>query len=223
MKAEVDALRYIINNFDGAKKENAGLKLIWSDTYSTAYYMGKKLVRNPADIVGVKIGCDGMRQEVVQSIGGTPVYTIPPLMYQQLQTGVVSGVLVSIGAAGDWQLQEQVKYCLDWSTGGSQMANIMNMDSYNKMDDASKKIWDDLCVQAEEMNRQVLVETAATNWPKFKNAGVQVFKPSADDQAAWMAKYKVVWEKWVVDMKAKGYTDAQQIFDYWQKAVNTPR
>ncbi len=221
MKAETDTLRAIIDKYAGPKTELKGLKLIWSDTYSTAVLMGKKQIKVPADMVNVKIGCDGMRQDVVKTIGGVPVFTIPPQMYQQLQTNVVSGVLASWGAALDWQLQEQVNYILDFSFGGSQMAVIMNEASYNKMSAADKKIFDEVCMAAEAVNRQFVAKQIIEAKDKFAKAGVQIYQPTDAEKAAWMDKYKTVWQTYLDNNK--GYSDAQDVFNHWKKAVETPR
>jgi TRAP-type C4-dicarboxylate transport system substrate-binding protein len=221
IKAETDTMHAIIDKFAGPKTELKGLRLLWGDTYSTAVYMGKKQIKTPADMVNVKVGCDGMRQEVVKTIGGVPVFTIPPQMYQQLQTNVVTGVLAAWGAALDWQLQEQVQYVLDFSFGGSQLAVLMNEDSYNKMSAADKKIFDAVCVAAEGVNRDFVDKQIIEARDKFAKAGVQIYKPTDAEKAAWMDKYKVVWQAYLD--RNKDYPDAQAIFDYWKKAVETPR
>ncbi len=139
-KAEVDTMRAIIAKYPSAQDEIKGLRLLWSDTYTTAVLMGKKQIKVPADMAGVKVGVDGMRQQTAQSVSAVPVFTIPPQMYQQLQTGVVDSVMVAWGAALDWQLQEQVKYVLDWSFGGAQMPVFISEASWNKISPQDQQI-----------------------------------------------------------------------------------
>jgi TRAP-type transport system periplasmic protein len=218
MENEVNNMRAIIAKYPAAQEELKGLKLIWSDIYSTAVCMGKTQIKVPADTVGKKIGCDGMRQEVVLTCGGTPVFTIPPQMYQQIQNGVCDSVLVSWGAAMDWQLQEQIKYVLDFSFGGSQMAVMMNEKSYNKMDTATKAMFDEVCTASENINRQEVDKSIKLAKEKWAKAGVTVYKPTADEQKLWLDRYAIIWQKYLDTNKA--IPAAKDIFNDLKMAVD---
>jgi TRAP-type C4-dicarboxylate transport system substrate-binding protein len=52
MQTEVATMKAIIEKFPAAQEELSGLKLIWSDTNSTAVLMGKKQMKVPDDMVG---------------------------------------------------------------------------------------------------------------------------------------------------------------------------
>ncbi len=223
MEKEVATMKTILGKYSAAQEEVTGLKLLWSNTYSTAVYMGKKMVRTPADFAGAKIGCDGMRQEVTTTLGGVPVFTIPPQMYQQLQTNLVDGVLVSWGAAMDWQLQEQVKYALDWSFGGSQMPVFMNQKSFDKMTSADQKVFMEVAALAEGVNREEVYKVIPESKKKFAAAGVQIITPTDQEKKQWMDKYAVVWQNYINKNKSAGVKDIESIFNDWKSAVEAPR
>jgi TRAP-type C4-dicarboxylate transport system substrate-binding protein len=221
LKTENDTMRAIIAKYSDAADELAGLKFLWSDAYSTAVLMGKgSPIRVPADMKGVKIGCDGMRQDVVSSIGGVPVFTIPPNMYQQIQTGVVSGVLVAWGAALDWQLQEQVNYVLDFSFGGAQMPVFMNMNVWNKLSPQDQQIVTQVAAEAEQVNRDFVTKQIPEARQKFADAGVTIIEPTAQEKQLWMDKYAVIWDQYISKNKAAGSTQIQSIFNDWKAAVD---
>jgi TRAP-type C4-dicarboxylate transport system substrate-binding protein len=220
-KAETDTLRAIIAKYPAAQDEIKGLKMLWSDTYTTAVLMGKKQIKVPADMVGVKVGVDGMRQETTTTIGGVPVFTIPPQMYQQIQTGVVDSVEVAWGAALDWQLQEQVKYVLDWSFGGSQLPVFMSESAWNKISSQDQKIVMDVAALAEQQNRDFIQGQIPQARAKWATAGVTIYQPNAAEQQLWLQKYQQVWDSYLT--RNKGVKDIQSIFNDWKTAAQTPR
>ncbi len=220
MEKEVATKKAILEKYSAAKEETKGLKLLWSNTYSTAVYMGNKLVRTPNDMLNLKIGCDGMRQEVTKTLGGVPVFTIPPQMYQQLQTNLCDGVLVSWGAAMDWQLQEQVKYVLDWSFGGSQMPIFMNEKSFNKMSSQDQKLFLEIAAEAEAINREEVYKGIPMSKKVFADAGVQVITPTAQEKQLFLDKYAIVWKNYIDNNKAAGVDEIESIFNDWKTAVD---
>jgi TRAP-type transport system periplasmic protein len=221
MEKEVSTMKSILAKYSAAQEETKGLKLLWSNTYSTAVYMGKKQIRTPGDISGLKIGCDGMRQDVTKTLGGVPVFTIPPQMYQQLQTNLCDGVLVAWGAAQDWQLQEQIKYAMDFSFGGSQMPIFMNEKSFNKMTSADQKVFLDIAAQAEAVNRDEVYKVIPQAKDKFAKAGVQIYTITDQEKKQWMDKYAIIWQNYLDTNK--GVKDIQSIFNDWKTAVESPR
>lgn len=222
---EVNTMRDIMNKYpDAVSKELSGLRLLWSDSYTSAVLMGKgSPVTTPDEMKGVKIGCDGMRQEAVTDIGGVPVFTIPPNMYQQVQTGVVKGILVAWGAALDWQLQEQVNYVLDFSFGGSQMPVFITTDAWNKLSPQDQQIVTQVAAEAEQKNRDFVEQQIPEARQKWADAGVQIIKPTADQQQLWTDQFSKVWDNYIAKNKAAGVTDIQAIFDYWKNAVEASR
>jgi TRAP-type transport system periplasmic protein len=223
MEKEVSTMKTILAKYPAAQEETKGLKLLWSNTYSTAVYMGSKKINTPADISGLKIGCDGMRQDVTMTLGGVPVFTIPPQMYQQLQTNLCDGVLVAWGAAMDWQLQEQVKYALDFSFGGSQMPIFMNEKSFNKMSSADQKVFMEVAAQAESVNRDEVYKAIPVSKAKFAGAGVQIYTLTDEQKKLWMDKYATIWQNYLDSNKSAGVKDIQSIFNDWKTAVQAPR
>jgi TRAP-type transport system periplasmic protein len=220
METEVATMKAILAKYPAAQNECKGLKLLWSNTYSTALYMGKKQIRVPGDIQSLKIGCDGMRQEVTQTLGGVPVFTIPPQMYQQLQTNLCDGVLVAWGAAQDWQLQEQVKFAMDWSFGGSQMPIFMNEKSFNKMSSADQKVFMEVAALAEGVNRDEVYKVIPQAKQKFAAAGVQIYTLTDAEKKQWLDKYAIIWQTYIDKNKAAGVKDIQSIFNDWKTAVD---
>lgn len=219
---EVNTMRAIIDKYPAAANELKGFKLLWSNSYTSAVLMGKgSTITTPDQMKGVKVGCDGLRQETVTDIGGVPVFTIPPQMYQQMQTGVTGAVLAAWGAALDWQLQEQTNYVLDYSFGGGQLPVLLNTSVWNKISPQDQQIVTQVAAEAEQKNRDFVEQQLPEARQKFADAGLQIIKPTAAEQQLWTDQFSKVWDTYL--SKNSGVTDIQGIFDYWKNAVDASR
>jgi TRAP-type C4-dicarboxylate transport system substrate-binding protein len=169
---------------------------------------------------GVKIGCDGMRQDVVNVVGGVPVFTIPRADVPAGTDRGFDSVLVSWGAAMDWQLQEQVKYVLDLSFGGSQMAVLMNQKSFDSLSAQDQQILMEVAAEAEKVNREEVYRTIPAAKEIWTKAGVTIYKPTAADQKLWFDKYAVIWQQYIDKNLANGTSEVTDVFDFWKAAVD---
>jgi len=142
-------------------------------------------------------------------------------MYQQLQTNLCDGVLVSWGAAMDWQLQEQVKYALDFSFGGSQMPIFMNEKSFEKMTKDDQKVFMEVAAQAESVNRDEVYKAIPASKDKFGKAGVKIYTLTDQEKNQWKDKFGIVWQNYKDTNKAA--KDINSIFNDWKAAVEAPR
>ena len=220
MKKEVDTLREIIDKFPAAEKEFEGFILLYSHTYSSAVIMGKgDPARLPSAIDGKKVGCDGYRQDLVEYLKGAPVHTIPPFMYEQLQTGVVDITSVAWGAAMDWQLQELVDYAIDMGWGGGQLPLLMNEASWDKISKKDQDIIMEVAAEAEEVNREEVYKVIPEAHQIWADAGVEIIDPTAEELAAWQAAFAVIWDEYL-EMN-EDVKDIDKIFDYWMDAVDS--
>jgi TRAP-type C4-dicarboxylate transport system substrate-binding protein len=220
MKDEVNTMLDIIDKYPAAAEELAGLHFLYSCTYTSNILMGKgDPILVPADMNGKKIGASGLLQDVIIASGGTPVAMIPPEMYQNIQTGVVTDTLVAWGAALDWQLQELVKYVLDMSFGGGQLPTVMNENTWNKISPQDQQIVTAVAAEAEQVNRDFVTKQIPEARQKWTDAGIPIIKPTADQKAQWIEKFSAIWDKYIATNKADGVTDIDAIFNEWKTAA----
>jgi TRAP-type C4-dicarboxylate transport system substrate-binding protein len=224
LKKFSDTMREIYAKYPEAAAEWSEIKFLWNDCYTTAVLMpGSEAIRTPDDIQGVKVGCNGMRHDMINLIGGVGVFTIPPEMYQQLQTGVCDAVFVSWPAAGDWQLQEVVDYVYDFSFGDAAMPVGMNMDTWNSLSAEDQAMVMEAAAAGEQANRDRNVELIAQNRQVWADAGVEILQPTAEEKALWEEKFQMQWDVYINSNKDAGVQEIQGIFDYWKNAVESAR
>ena len=220
MKEEVETMLDIINKYPAAADELAGFHWLYSCTYTSNVLMGKgDPILVPADMDGKKIGASGLLQDVIASAGGTPVAMIPPEMYQNIQTGVVTDTLVAWGAAYDWQLQELVKYVLDMSFGGGQLPTVMTDTAWNKISPQDQEIVTQVAAEAEQVNRDFVTGQIPEARQKWMDAGIPLIKPTEVQKALWIQSFSVIWDQYIAKNKADGVTDIEAIFNQWKTAA----
>jgi C4-dicarboxylate-binding protein DctP len=222
LKMETDTVREIIATYPGAAAEMEGLVMMYSNTYTSAVMMGQgDPIRTPDGIKGKKVGSDAYRQDLVEHLGGAPVFTIPPFMYEQLQTGVISVTTVAWMAAADWQLQEQVDWAYDLSFGGGQLPCVMNTDTWNKISPADQQIVMAAAADAEGVNRHTLAVQRPEAKVLWEESGIPILEPTKAEITMWEEAFKVIWDEYT-EMN-KDVPDIQQIFDHWKNAIYKTR
>ena len=219
LKMETDTVRAIISKFPAAAEEMEGLKMLYSCTYTSAVLMGGgEPIRTPAGIKGKKVGVDAYRQDLVEHLDGAPVFTIPPFMYEQLQTGVVDAVMVAWGAALDWQLQELVDYAYNLDFGGGPLPCVINTDVWNKISPADQQIIIEVAAQAEQVNRDFVTGQIPEAKQLWKDTGIPIIAPTAEELALWEDAFAVIWDEYKNEIN-KGVPDIEAILGYWKDAI----
>jgi TRAP-type transport system periplasmic protein len=133
--------------------------------YSESYLLSKnKKVTVPADLKGMKIGCNGIRLDFVNKLGGAGVTDVPPTMYEKIQTGVTEGGFVCVSAIHDFKLFEVAKYFLDVPCGASVFSEVINKNSWNKISPKDQKIMMDLAPEASRKRSQALADANVLAW-----------------------------------------------------------
>lgn len=193
--------------------------LMLTCTQTNNLFTTKKPVRNMNDVKGLKIReAGGYNVEMWKMLGGSPVALPMPEVYESLSKGVLDGMNTSWTGLSASKAYEVLKYWTDASTTATPIALFMNIDKWNKLPpDIQKAImsvsgmagaevvgdatWgfdtkDDIVAAAEKSGKSLeRVELDAGEYDKWKEiAG------------------KPLWDKWVVEMKAKGL-NAQKVLD----------
>ena len=222
MKIEADTIRDMIDKYPAVEKEFEGFILLYCNCYSSAVIMGKgNPVRVPSDVSGKKVGCDGYRQDLVEHLNGAPVFTIPPMMYEQLQTGVLDLTTVAWGAAMDWQLQELVDYAINISWGAGQLPLLMNKSSWDKLSSKDQDLIMEVAAEAEQVNREEVYKVIPASQQLFADAGVDIIEPTAAEMAQWEAAFSVIWDEYL-EMN-KDVKDIDKILQDWKDAIEKTR
>jgi TRAP-type C4-dicarboxylate transport system substrate-binding protein len=222
MKIEADTIREMMDKYPAVKKEFEGFIFLYTNCYSSAVIMGKgDPVRLPSAVKGQKVGADGYREDLVEYLQGAPVHTIPPMMYEQLQTGVLDLTTVAWGAAMDWQLQELVDYAIDISWGAGQLPVLMNESVWDQISSKDQDIIMEVAAEAEAVNREEVYKVIPQAQQIWRDAGVEIITPTDAEMAEWVAAFSVIWDEYL-EMN-KDAKDIDKILQAWKDAIEKTR
>lgn len=191
-----------------APKEMADVKVC--HTYSTpvSTFHAVKPIKVPADIKGLRIRAgNATMSSYIIALGGSPVQV--PIMeaFETLNRGITEGITSSFGGMITFSFGKVVKHHLDTPMYVSAFVNAINLNSYNKLSAAQKKVLDSTCTPewAEKIFRpwheQEVELTKVLRSDKTHN----FYKLDAKRAALWRKSAEPVFKQWADAVKAKGY------------------
>lgn len=189
---------------------------------SSPFYLltTKKAVYTPEDLKGLKIRTHGgPPTQMMEAIGAVPVAMPMPDVYQNLQTGVLDGVLAPHEAVYSFRLYEVSKYLtlVPFHTGlfGVSFSlnswNSLPADVQAQVDSVSK-------LEGSMFWGKNMFDTAAVEVDSILARGeydLTVITPTDEEiETLWKGPYgDPIWEEWVQKMESQGYTDARAILN----------
>ncbi len=186
---------------------------VFSTPIST--FHGVKAIKVPEDIRGMRIRAGNATiSSFITSLGGSPVQV--PIMeaFETLKRGITTGISSSWGGMVTFNFGKVVNHHLEMPFYVSSFVHTLNMNSYNKMSDAQKKIFDATCTpewsariyshwekQEHGLKAQLLKDTKRT-----------IHKVGPKEIALWRAAAEPVFKHWANAVAAKGH-DPKAVLD----------
>lgn len=216
MIAAGEALYTIYKEFPEIQAEHAHpkLKVISAMTTGPYIYQGKKPVHVPSDFQGLKVASFAPMSEIVKGGGGTPVSSPLPQNYMNLQTGVIDASLTSLSSVQTFKFWEVVKNFTDFDLGGRIFNMIcVNVDTWNSLSKEHQDLILELIPQANRKGAELMSANEAKAIENIAAHDAVLYKPTGAEKAEWEALAQSIEKKWVADMNAKGFKNAQKIVD----------
>ena len=180
-----------------------------------------KPVKTLEDMKGLKLRGHGTSAKFEKALGAVPVGKPMPECYQMIQKGVVEGAAYPLEANKGWRLAEVTKnataaYSAAYTTT---FFVVMNKDKWNSFPADIKKI-------IEDINKEWVVKHAEA-WDTSDLVGAQYFLSKGGtiwgldkkESARWAKAVAPVADKYIADMKKKGFSDAKKYVDYVKAAL----
>ena len=204
------ALNDFYNEFK--PKEFDEVRVLWMNTSTpSGISTAKKPVRTLEDLKGLTIRAPGLPGDIITALGGTPAPTPMIEVYDAISKGVIDGEASNFETLKSFNFAEVVKY----ETSCWQITNpypfyvAMNKDSYAKMPSDIKAIFDTLVGEYKE--RYILMWNSIDFVGKEYGLekGVEFIELSPEEAARWVKAVEPVIDKYVGDVVAKGYSEAE--------------
>lgn len=192
----------------------------------SAISTSKTPIRKLEDLKGLTIRAPGLTGEVIKALGGTPAPTPMPEVYDAISKGVLDGETSPIETLRAFKFAEVVKYSTSvWQINYPYpFYLVMNKDSYARLPDDIKIIFDTLVGEYKE--RSILMWNSIDFAGKAAGEaqGVEFIDLSPAEVAKFKAAVEPVIENYISTMVKEGYTRAEvegwieyirERIDYW--------
>ena len=180
-----------------------------------------KPVRKLEDIKGLKLRGHGTSAKFQKALGAIPVGKPMPECYQMIQKGVVEGASYPFEANKGWRLAEVTKNATAAFSAAytTTFFVVMNKDKWNSFPADIREI-------IEDINKEWIVKHAEA-WDTSDLIGAQYFLSKggtiwgldSKESARWAKAVAPVADKYIADMKKKGFSDAEKYVDFVKAAL----
>jgi TRAP-type C4-dicarboxylate transport system substrate-binding protein len=210
------------------KEFDAVKVLFFNSTPNSAIATAKTPIRKLEDLKGLTIRAPGMCGEIVKALGATPAPTPMMEVYDAISKGVIDGEQSNFETLYAFKFAEVVKF-----TTSIPQINfpypfylVMNKDSYNKLPEDMKPIFDQLVGEFKE--RFILMWNAIDFIGKKFGIehGVEIIELPDSEMKRWQAAVAPVIDDYVKKMVKEGYSEVEakgwitflrERSDYWLK------
>ena len=224
---EIDALPFLATSFDDAKKlyeaskpamnavlEVKGVKLLYAVPWPPQGLYTNKPVNSAADMKGVKFRAyNAATSRLAQLMGAVPTKIEAAELSQAFATGVAESMISSGSTGYDRKIWEHVKYWYDTQAWLPKNMVIVNLKSWEALDEATRAVVMEKAKAAEDRGWNKASELA--DWYKGKLAenGMEV-GPAGDALSADFRKIgETMMKEWLERAGAKG----QKVIDAYKK------
>ena len=216
---DAGALPFIMSNQNGisaldewyrpyAKTEMKDVKFCHAFIHDPGdFHTSTKKIVVPGDVKGMKIRpAHAMMASFITKLGGTNVQGAAPQVRDIIEKGVAEGVTFPWGSIVLFGVDKVTKYHMEVGLYATPFVNVMNLDKYNQMSAAQKKVIDDHCTTE-------WAQKFAEPWAKFEHDGIakikaepgqEVYKLTDAQLAEWKKAAEPLEGEWVANVKKKG-------------------
>ncbi len=206
----------------------------WSDVHpvvihsagTSLFHMKSQKIEKLEDFKGLKIRTPSrLSSAALDALGATPV-PIPSLkMTEALMHDLVDGVVIPWSIALAIRTIDVTKFHTETTLHEPILAMMMNKQSYEKLSPELKKVID--ANSGEEVAREFGRRWENDDKPgiaKAKKQGDEIIQITGEEEARWRKATQPVYDNWIKEMDAKGYSgsalveDAQQLVARYRAA-----
>ena len=190
------------------------VKVLTMYTNSPSNIMSKIPLPTLASLKGVDLRASGGAAQILKAWGANQVGMPMPATPEALQKGVVKGLFSSLEVLKDFKFAAYCKYVTITDTGLYPFSVFMNMDKWNALPAAVKKVFNDLVREQAVWTGKYIDKHAqeSLEWAQ-KKEGVKVFRLSPSEKAKFEAPLKPIVAGWIKKVSAKGI-DGKGIVDF---------
>jgi TRAP-type C4-dicarboxylate transport system substrate-binding protein len=160
------------------------------------------------DLEGMKIALGGPGESAIfEAIGAVPVVVPGPDRYVSLQRNVVQGQMLGINDIADNALYEVAKHYtyVSWTRAGAVLHLWIGLDFWNSLTTAQQDIFTQAAEEGDQWyNGTFITEAEQKSLKTLKDAGVNFYTLSDEDNKAWLDAVPNTAATWANQMEEQG-------------------
>ncbi len=209
---------------DQIKPDFPNLKILALHAHNAGQiHMVTKRVRNTDDLKGMRIRFPSEAvKEMLSYLGAVPVGLPPGAVYENMEKGVIDGAAFTWDAMDSFKLAEVTKYHLDAKAYVSTFWFAMNQRKYDSLPK-------DVQACVDKLSGAALAAKFGKWWNEWDAPGLKLVKEkhqpidelSDAQRDKWREILKPMIAKYIANVKAKGVSNAQAIYDKMRERVAT--
>ncbi len=208
---EIDALPFLATSYEDARKlyqaskpamsdilKEKGVKLLYAVPWPPQGLYSKNEVTSAADMEGVKFRAyNQATSRLAELMGAVPTKIEAAELSQAFATGVADS-MISSGATGyDRKIWEHVDYWYDVQAWLPKNMVIVNLDTWNDLDDDTRQIILDAAADAEQAGWDRSMELAEWYKEQLAENGMTVEGPGDELRADFEEIGETMTEEWL--------------------------
>ncbi|MEP3045321.1 MAG: TRAP transporter substrate-binding protein DctP [Roseibium sp.] len=180
---------------DAAIKDT-GSTVLWWQAYGGAIMLSNGgPIKTPADMNGKKVRVFGKTLgDFVTASGGAPTLISGSEQYLAYQRGTVDIGMTGVSGVKSRKLWEVMDTITVTNHADIEFIVVVNTDFWNGLPDAHKAVIQAAAVTAENDVRNRVSEIEASAYAAAEENGMTVYKPTADEIAAWKGVSQPVYD-----------------------------
>jgi TRAP-type C4-dicarboxylate transport system substrate-binding protein len=197
--------------------EYKGVKLLGVFTHGPGQMFTKKPLKSLADFQNLKIRTGGgISSEVIQALGGSPLFKPAPEAYELLKAGVADGVFFPFESIVSFKLDSVLGQATVFPGGlySSAFGFFMNQDKWNGLSKKDQAI-------IEKLGYEHVARTCGMSWDTadqkgiegLKKAGVPIVQADAKMVAEAQKRSQPIIDDWIKKASAKTGINAKAVLD----------
>lgn len=187
--------------------EKIGVKIITAQAYPPFFVITvKPEVDSFEEIKGLKLMASGYQGQMVQTLGATPVNVVVTESFEMLERGTIDGAVLGFSSSAAYGIQEIAKSAWRIPIGSSVGLIGINLEKYNSLPDDLKRAIDEAGAEHIDEFIEIYQSGEERAMQKYIDAGVPIYEPTKEDiQYIRQVARENYWNKWIEEMKQKGY------------------
>jgi TRAP-type transport system periplasmic protein len=166
----------------------------WASDGSANLFNGKRPIRDPADVVGLKLGANASKilRDTILALGATPTVLEITAMYTSLQTGLIDGTQTNLSDMIALKLYQVTKYLTVTHHYSMPTMLIVSKKFMNRLSPEDQAIVREAGRPAVDAQVEGILSAEKTELAFLQERGIQVFSP--ENTKAFSDKMEVVYK-----------------------------